>query len=342
MIEHLKSGLSISTHFGCGLKCSYCILSTMNGFNNGPVLEIEPKDLIYQLLNECDFYCKNETPIMINNRTDPFLPSVEPYTLEILDLLIENNISSPIIIISKFPPPTSLKKYFQFLDICYFYSYSGIETDFNFSKLKIDLEKIKYVVPKNSRFHYFRPIIPGLNDDFEYMKEILLKFRENEFTSSVIAGFRITNLNKHLIKDDTINVNKLNYSHKLVNNNIYEINKFLINDSYCIFRHTSCAIANHLKKFNKLNYFSKSGHCFLSCPNYKNCFMKQIDLKRILEQLEKNFDVKYKFKITDNKIEIISPCTQELTAYIKNAYGCNIIADRVGLSKSEEVILNEK
>lgn len=342
MIEHLKSGLSISTHLGCGLRCSYCILSTMEGFNNGPVLEIEPKDLIYKLLNECDFYCKNETPIMINNRTDPFLPEVELYTLEILDLLIENNISSPIIIISKFAPPKNLKKYFHFLDICYFYSYSGIETDFNYLKLEMDIEQIKNIVPRKSRFHYFRPIIPRLNDDFEYMKKILLKFRENEFVASVIAGFRITNLNKHLIKDNTININKLDYSHKLVDNNIYEINKFLIDDNYCIFRHTSCAIANHLQKSNKLNYFSKSGHCFLSCPNYKNCLKKQINLRNILEQLEEKFNGKYKFKITNNKIEIISPCTQELTAYIKNAYGCDIIADNVGLSKSEEVILNEK
>lgn len=342
MIEHLKSGLSISTHLGCGLRCSYCILATMDGFNNGPVLEVEPKNLIHQLLNECDYYCKNKTPIMINNRTDPFLPAVEPYTLEILDLLIENNISSPIIIISKFPPPKSLNKYFQSLDICYFYSYSGIETDFNYSKLEMDLEKIKSIVPKKSRFHYFRPIIPGLNDNFEYMKDILLKFRENEFSCSVIAGFRITSLNKYLIKDDSINVSKLDYSHKLVDNNIYEINRFLINDDYCIFRHTSCAIANHLGEFNKLNYFSKSGHCFSSCPNYKNCSNKQIDLNKTLVQLEEKFDDKYKFKINDEKIEIVSPCTQELTAYIKNAYGCNVVANNVGLSKSEEVILSEK
>ena len=67
-----------------------------------------------------------------------------------------------------------------------------------------------------------------------------------------------------------------------------------------------------------------------------------INLRNILEQLEEKFNGKYKFKITNNKIEIISPCTQELTAYIKNAYGCDIIADNVGLSKSEEVILNEK
>ena len=59
-------------------------------------------------------------------------------------------------------------------------------------------------------------------------------------------------------------------------------------------------------------------------------------------QLEERFYDKYKFKINDEKIEIVSPCTQELTAYIKNVYGCNVVANNVGLSKSEEVILSEK
>ena len=134
----------------------------------------------------------------------------------------------------------------------------------------------------------------------------------------------------------------MDYSHKLVDNNIYEINRFLINDDYRIFRHTSCAIANHLGEFNKLNYFSKPWHCFSSCPNYKNCSNKQIDLNKVLVQLEERFYDKYKFKINDEKIEIVSPCTQELTAYIKNVYGCNVVANNVGLSKSEEVILSEK
>lgn len=342
MIEHLKSGLSISTHLGCGLRCSYCILAAMEGFNNGPVLEIEPRNLIYNLLNDCEFYCKNKTPLMINNRTDPFLPAVVPYTLEILDLLIENNISSPIIIISKFAPPKSLKKYFSLLDICYFYSYSGIETDFNYHKLERDLQLIKNIVPVESRFHYFRPIIPGLNDDFECMKDILSKFRENKFTASVIAGFRVTDLNKHLIKKNTIDIDKVDYNHKLVDNNIYEINKFLIDENYCIFRHTSCTIANHLKTFNKLNYFLRCGHCFDTCPNYNNCSKRQIDIEKILKNLNNQFKNKYSFKITDNKIEILSPCSQELTAYIKNAYGCDIIAKNVELSKSEEMILSEK
>lgn len=342
MIEHLKSGLSISTHLGCGLKCSYCILSTMDGFNEGPVLQIKPKDLIFKLFNEYEFYCKNKTPLMLNNRTDPFLPTVTPYTLEILDLLIEKQVESPIIIISKFAPPTVLKKYFSLLNICYFYSYSGIDTDFNYNKLKSDLQLIKNVVPKSSRFHYFRPIIPGVNDDFEFMKKILNIFSENEFDATVIAGFRVTNLNKHLIKKETIDVEKIDYNHKLVDSSIYEINKTFNDENYRIFRHTSCAIANHFNSFNKLNYFSKCGHCFESCPNYDNCLNKRINIKDILKELKEKFGNEYNFKIKDNKIEILSLCTQELVAYIKNAYGCEIIATNVNLSKSEEVILGEK
>lgn len=342
MIEHLKSGLSISTHLGCGLKCSYCILSTMKGFNDGPVLQIEPKYLIYKLLNEYEFYCKNKTPLMLNNRTDPFLPIITPYTLEILDLLIENKITSPIIIISKFAPPKILKKYFSLLDICYFYSYSGIETDFNYNKLESDLEIIKSIVPRKSRFHYFRPIIPGVNDNFEFMKNILNKFSENEFAATVIAGFRVTNLNKHLIKKEIVDIEKIDYNHKLVDNSIYEVNNIFNNKKYCIFRHTSCAVAKYFNSFNKLNYFSRCGHCFESCPNYKNCLNKTINLNNILKELKNTLGNEYNFKINDNKIEILSTCTQELTAYIKNAYGCDVVAKNVKLSKSEEVILSEK
>ena len=314
----------------------------MNGFNDGPVLQIEPKDLIYKLLNEYEFYCKNKTPLMLNNRTDPFLPTVTPYTLEILDLLIENKITSPIIIISKFAPPKILKKYFSLLDICYFYSYSGIGTDFNYNKLESDLKIIKSIIPRNSRFHYFRPIIPGINDDFIFMKDILNKFCENEFAASIISGFRVTNLNKHLIRKKTIDIDKIDYNHKLVDSNIYEINNIFNNKNYCIFRHTSCAVSNHFNFFNRLNYFSRCGHCFESCPNYNNCLSKTINLKNILKELKDTLGNKYDFRINDNKIEILSTCTQELTAYIKNAYGCEIIAKNVKLSNSEEVILSEK
>ena len=274
MIEHLKSGLSISTHMGCGLKCLYCILSTIPKFNNGPVLKISPRNLVDELLNNCEYYYRNITPLMINNRTDPFLPTVTPYTLEILDLIVENKIKSPIIIISKFAPPIELKKYFNKIDILFFYSYSGIESDFNFKRVNSDLEKIKSIVPKKCRFHYFRPIIPGVNDKLEYIKDTLNLFCENDFYGSVIAGFRVTNLNKYLIKDKKIDIKNIDYSHKLVDSSIYNINELFNEKNYYIFRHTSCAIANHLHAFNKLNYYKRVEHCFGKCPNHNNCNKK--------------------------------------------------------------------
>lgn len=314
----------------------------MEGFNDGPVLEIKPKDLVYKLLNETDYYLRDVTSIMINNRTDPFLRDVIPYTLEILDELILNKIKSPIIIISKFAPPKDLKNYFNKLNINFFYSYSGIDTDFNYKKVDEDIKVINEIIPKRSRFHYFRPIIPGLNNNYEYMKEVLLKFKNGNFNASVIAGFRVTNLNKHLIKDEAIDVNKIDYNHKLVDSSIYNINNDLISDSYRIFRHTSCAINSNISKANSLNYFNKDGHCFSKCPNYEICSKKKINLNNILNSLNNEFKDKYSFMIKDNSILIDSLCDQELTSYIKNAYGCNVICENVGLSKSEEIILKDK
>lgn len=340
MIEHLKSGISISTHLGCGLKCSYCVLATLEGFNEGAILQIKPKKLVDELLNN-KYYEKNKTPIMINNRTDPFIKEVIPYTLEILDLLIEKDIKSPILIISKFAPPVELKKYFDYLDICFFYSYSGIDSDFNYKKVFDDLKEINKIVPKESRYHYFRPIIPGVNDNLEFMKKIINIFVENNFESSVIAGFRVTNLNKHLIKEKSIDLEKIDYSHKLVNNNIYEINKWFFNSNYYIFRHTSCALAYHTKSFNKLNYYKKEGHCFSSCPNNSICSKKKININEIFKELKKRFKDKYDLDYDNDSIIIKSECSQELVAYIKNAFGCKVNATSVKLSKSEEVILGE-
>lgn len=342
MIEHLKSGLSISTHMGCGLNCSYCILATMNGFNNGPVLQKEPEILIKELFYNYKYFLENETPLMINNRTDPFLPKVTPYTLKILDLLIEYNITSPIVIISKFAPPYALKKYFKKLDICYFYSYSGLKSDFNYNKVTEDLKIIKKIIPPESRFHYFRPIIPGVNDNVKYIRQILNLFYEHNFYASIISGFRVTNLNRHLIKDKTINVNHIDYNHKLINNDIYNVNQWFKNKRYYIFRHTSCALASHIQRFNKLNYFSKNNHCFTGCPNFNLCKTKKINLNDILIQLNKKFNGEYEFETNNDKIVIVTPCTQELTAFIKNAFGCEVLAKKLKLSKSEEVILSEQ
>ena len=339
MIEHLKSGLSISTHMGCELNCKYCVLSTMNGFNKGAVLQISPENLIDELLNNCDYFKNGETPLMINNRTEPFLPTVLPYTIKILDLLIQNNIISPVIIISKFAPPKVLKNYFNKLKIMYFYSYSGIKTDFNYNKISTDLKIIKSIVPQNSRFHYFRPIIPGMNDDIVFMKRIINKFKNSNFCASIITGFRVTELNKHLIKDESIIIEDIDHSHKLIDSSIYDI---LANKEYDIFRHTSCAIANFLHSYNKLKYFNRKGHCINTCPNYKTCSKKNISIQYILSELNEQFKGQYQFNVNDNKIEVMNECDQELIAFIKNAFGCEVIAKNLKLSKSEEVILGAK
>jgi DNA repair photolyase len=87
IIEHLKSGLSISSHSGCSLSCAYCLLHTGKNDDNY-VQFVEGADAIINRLKEPQsLFLNGMTPLFINNRTDPFLPEVEKYTFQILDML---------------------------------------------------------------------------------------------------------------------------------------------------------------------------------------------------------------------------------------------------------------
>lgn len=119
MIEHLKSGLSISTHVGCPLGCKYCILSIIKDYTAGPILNEHPTEIMNNLMSKKALFVNGRTPLLINNRTDPLLQSVKESTKELLKLCIRNKISSPILIISKFPPDSELSYYFDKLNLIY-------------------------------------------------------------------------------------------------------------------------------------------------------------------------------------------------------------------------------
>ena len=112
-IEHLKSGLAISTHMGCPLGCSYCVLDTIPDYGTGVKRLAAPEDLVKKILDDEVLYLDGMTPIIINNRTDPFLPDVEPDTMVLLQLLSERKIKSPVILISKIIPKRSLAEFYD-------------------------------------------------------------------------------------------------------------------------------------------------------------------------------------------------------------------------------------
>ncbi len=156
MIEHLKSGLSVSTHVGCTMSCSYCVLSGFNDFKNGPQQNALPEHIVESLLSGEELFLNGQTPLIINNRTDPMLSEVQNATYTLLTELSHAGITSPVLLISKFPPTALLTPYFDQLSLMYIYSYSNLPGDFNFRLVDAHLKQIQQYVPPESRFQRSR------------------------------------------------------------------------------------------------------------------------------------------------------------------------------------------
>lgn len=339
MIEHLKSGLSLSTHVGCAMSCSYCVLSGLDDFQDGPVEVCEPEQLITRLLSGRELFKNGKTPLILNNRTDPLLHQVVPYTVRLLDLMEVHRITSPILLISKFAPGDELRPYFRKLPLMYIYSYSNLPTDFNYGCLDEDLKQIEKVVPKGQRYHYFRPIIPGRNDDLDGIVDCIRKFQTYDFSGSIMTGLRLTEQNQRLLMDTV----KYDTQHKFMKEGMYSAVLRSLADTgmeYMVYRHTSCAIASFLHTCCSLGYYGKPEHCYVGCINAKNCSgMQRQNAQNLLNELTDKFGTAFDAHFEDEILVINSSVTQEQTAFIKNAFGIRVLAKHVVLSPSERRIL---
>lgn len=339
MIEHLKSGLSVSTHVGCSMGCSYCVLSKLDNFKAGSQRSMFPKEIISRLKSGDCLFLDGETPLIINNRTDPLLSAVVQDTMELLDLIEKEGIKSPILLISKFVPPKEMKKYFEKMNLIFIYSYSNIDKDFNYKNVDVNLGQISDIVPQGHRFHYFRPIINGYNDNVDEMVAQIKKFCDFGFDGSILTGLRVTLENRYMISDDI----SFDPQHKLIKENLFSAVTEQLEEQavkYQVFRHTSCAVALFTHRTNKLLYFNRTNHCSSQCVNYAVCGRQETkELSDIASELKKKFGSDFVCTVRDAGVNIESEVSQEQVAYIKNAYGIKVNAVNVVLSPSEREIL---
>lgn len=332
-IEHLKSGISISTHTGCTLGCPYCLLHA--GEAEPKVTATgTPEQLVSALLAKDSLFLDGMTPIFINNRSDPFLPEVRNSTIHLLSLLAEAKTRSPIVLVSKLLPNTPLFGLCKSLRILFFYSYSNIPEDANYRMLQ-SLEQFDGLVPQESRFHYFRPVIHGKNDDPAAMGNVIRMFSSAGFRASVISGIRITRENARFVgtamKAET-------GAHKILDDTLFLQLQRLpgLRQDYMLFRHTSCAIDSFLHRRNRLGYYGRMSHCSAACPNQTNCASDVCFSSRAYTEIAERFP-DMQFLTNDGGINITSPVSQEITAFLKNAYGMHVQAEHEVLSPSEEV-----
>ncbi len=329
--EYLKSGLSINTHIGCSNSCKYCVLSNLTNFPQKPTFIEHPTNLVEKITNG-HLYLGENTPIYINNRTDPFLHEVSNSTIEVLNLIRKFKIKSPIILITKMSPDKRLKNFFNDLNLLFFYTYTNLKgIDYNSSDSinERNMENIHNYVDKDSRYHYYRPVIPNRNDSIDSFEESLIKVGVN-FKSTIIGGIRLVKNNYGLV-----NIDKFDRQHKLLDSTFYKnavttANKY----NHNIIRHTSCAIAIHMNIPNKLDYFNKETHCNKYCINYKICentkCYKESEIKNIITNITKS-----KFTLHGNGVYFHEKVSQEIVALLKSSLGLEVFADDVILSFSE-------
>ncbi|MEK4510165.1 hypothetical protein [Paenibacillus sp. FSL K6-2524] len=350
-IEHLKSGLSINTHIGCPLGCKYCVLSTIDNYEGRPQHCATPKELIDAILSKDSFYVKDQTPLYINNRTDPFLPDVMDSTYDLLSLLSDYEIKSPIMLITKLSPDERISHYFENLNILFFYTYTGLPhgIDFNSDRRinENNLRQIYSYVPKKSRFLYVRPIIPGINDDQLLFEDIVQRMGVH-FDTITVGGVRIFEKNKEQIypllgKE----IGEVDSKHKYIESEFYHriiplSHKYNVN----IVRHTSCAIARFMKSKVKLNYFKHANHCNSSCSNYDICSSQSKSLaddKELQHQLDDFISNRrnYEYSFEQNSIHIKGHAEQQLISFIQCTFGISAKADAVKLCPSEQSFLSK-
>ena len=334
-LEHLKSGLSISSHSGCTLRCPYCLLYADSSLKADVVQLAEADELIKMITHPEALFINGMTPIFVNNRTDPFLPQVQNETIRILEAFISADIQSPVVIISKFFPHISLKEFCRQLPLMFIFSYSGLIEDFNYGVLK-KIDTIDQLIPSKNRFHYMRPIIPGKNDGIASLSEILSRFADAGFSGSILSGLRITEGNYKYAGFEIGDTS----AHKRFDTSLYEAVLTSLhskNKTYPLYRHTSCAIDAFMGRSNRLHYFNRAGHCSQYCLNRINCEQQSLNMSDICNQLSSRFP-EMDFSCDEKIIHIHNEVSQEITAFIKNAFGVQVLADRLKLSPSEEVL----
>jgi len=345
-VDYLKSALSINTTLGCSLNCKYCIVSEIS--EKVPKRISTPEKVVTELLSH-KFFIKDLTPIVINNKTDPLLPSVKKDTFKILRLLQEKNIRNPRMIISKLE---LLPEDLIFLEeinepVFFIVSYSNLENPIelgNFKSQKRTLNVLKQRKRVKS-LHYWRPLIRGLNDSEESILEVLNNVKE-ACDGSIISGIRITkNVENCMKKYGAIFSDwegDVNHKHlpKDIQEKIIQIkNKYFKN--YPIYRHTSCGINATLNRLDwGFNFLKDCSHCMINCKNKMNCILNKPDVEDVKEKMLK-IDLNEGFNINDDCIYIEGEITQDERAFLLHSLKFPIKAKKINKSFSEKMILGE-
>jgi DNA repair photolyase len=182
IITNRKSGLSLNHIIGCPLDCAYCVRHFWGNFEQKiPQLLITTQEAVQALVTHPEFL-PHTTPVQLFNKaTDPMLPGVKPHTFAVLEELDRRGLTNLVLIITRFHVTEADMARLEALEHVrptLLFTYSGIRDDrvepIAKSTTTVDsLTTAAWHKLRTKVILYWRPIVPGWNDDHDTMAHVL-------------------------------------------------------------------------------------------------------------------------------------------------------------------------
>ena len=182
IVGYRKSGLSLNHIIGCPLDCGYCVRHFWGNFEVKTPHRLCTDDEAMELLTGHHAFQPHTTPIqLLNKATDPFLPGVRPHLFTVLHALDQRGYTNHVLIITRFKVTAAdmaeLER-LRHLRVTLLFTYSGI-TDTRIepiAKSRITVTSLRTACACKHRTGvvlYWRPIVPGWNDQPTTMAHVL-------------------------------------------------------------------------------------------------------------------------------------------------------------------------
>lgn len=344
VIDIHASWLALNPIHGCPFSCKYCFLNGVDLTSKKPIELTTVEDAVQQLIN-FKYYDKS-FPLCLFTSTDfAGCPSNLNYAIKIIEELYKNNISNPIVFITKqYIPDYFLdvideyeKKSMKFV---FLLSYSGltnkIEVGINKEKIKenfINLHKRGKKI-----IHYWRPFLPE-NSTQEVLEDVY-NFVKQYASCSISIGLKVQpSYINNLSFWEKLYTNKENsYSYESVwTKNAYEFIEEKKHGDYPIFNTTSCALSYTINQpdYNAFycSKFCESNNCPQlqknRCASKKNSLNTK-NIKKIIEEFMGKLGCSFQFNIdlTNNVIFIEKELKTSEIVYLKMLTNMKIVCDK--------------
>ena len=182
IVGYRKSGLSLNHIIGCPLDCGYCVRLFWDNFElKTPQLLCGDEEAVALLTGHHAFQ-PHITPIqLLNKATDPFLPGVRPHLFAVLRALDGRGYTNHVLIITRFKvtgADMAALEALNHLRVTLLFTYSGIDDPRiePIARSSITVTSIRTACAAKRRTGvvlYWRPIVPGWNDQPETMARVL-------------------------------------------------------------------------------------------------------------------------------------------------------------------------